>query len=349
MKRFYAVFSAILILALAAFITFKIQAAAEKLPVRQYFPAKANVAVWDWTNPSSRSAEDLKQLDNFYYLHQIDIVYLDIGSYYEINKSGDKQKQQQLENSITQYIKAVRNHGVRVFAAGGDTDWSKPGLRQIPLAIQDYVYAYNARHPNARLSGMEFDIESYNQEGFPQSSDTEKSIVLNELLDTVSQIAQKHKAYTQDKKHKPLEIGFAVPYWFDNENGNIPVITRNGKTGPTLYHLVDNLNQLSAANITVMAYRNAASGNDGSIFHSRLEVQYAQSKASNVKVMIGQEVNDVEPAKITFFGTSMSELSAQARIINDEFKSYRSYGGIAINDLKGLQALDSAGSKDKLL
>ncbi len=334
MKKVSALISGLIIIVIGSILALVMQTAARKLPVRQYFPASKTVAIWDWHSPVNRSDEDLNQLGQFFYLHQINTVYVDIGSYADFNKNNDTNKKIELENSLIRYIKESSKHGVKVYAAAGNTDWSKPELRSMPLSIQDFVINFNKNHPTTRLSGLEFDIEAYNQKGFPDSSMTEKTIVLSELLDTVKLLA------VNQEKDKSIDLGFAIPYWFDNENGNIPSITWDNKTGPTLYHLVDTINKLDKSNIVVMAYRNAANGNDGTIFHSRTEVEYASTKAPNVKVLIGQEVNDVQPSKITYYSKPISELSSEVTIINEVFKNSSSYGGIAINDLNGLQQMD---------
>jgi hypothetical protein len=89
-----------------------------------------------------------------------------------------------------------------------------------------------------------------------------------------------------------------------------------------------------------MAYRNAARGNDGVIAHSRTEVEYAQAKARNVRIIIGQEVTEVEHAKITYYGQTYTELSNEVRYITDEFRGATVLGGIAINDLAGLEEME---------
>jgi hypothetical protein len=339
MKKLAAIFTALIILGLSGALAVVMQAGARKLPVRQYFPSNNNVAVWDWHDPAKRSSDDLKQLNDFFYLHQINTVYLDISSYADIYKSNNQPQKQKLQNAIANYVNATKSRGIKIYAAAGNTDWSKPDQRYIPLAIQKFVFDYNNSHPKSQLSGLEFDIESYNQAGFPQSSNTEKSITLSELLNTVKQLSDNQQNYLK-QSHSNLVLGFAIPYWFDNENGNIPSITWDGKTGPTLYHLADTLNELPQANIVVMAYRNAAAGNDGSIFHSRTEVEYAQTKDPHVKVLVGQEVNDVQPSKITFYGMTLSEMSTEVSLISDVFQQNSSYGGIAINDLAALQQMD---------
>src|SRR5882762_3575109 len=125
MKKLFTIFSTLLILALAGGITYELQVAARKLPVRQFFPADKTVAVWDWQNPTTRSQGDLDKIDQFFYLHQINTVYVDISPYADIKKNNDQAKQQQLEDSLARYVKTVKKHKVRVFAAAGNTDWSK--------------------------------------------------------------------------------------------------------------------------------------------------------------------------------------------------------------------------------
>ncbi len=160
--------------------------------------------------------------------------------------------------------------------------------------------------------------------------------MLTELLDTVDTLASRLQAEMKTSQEaSKMDIGFAVPYWFDNQNKNIPSVTWQDKRGPTIYHLMDRLNSLLHSNIVVMAYRNAARGNDGSIALSRLEMQYGQYKASNVKVIIGQEVTDVEPQKITFYGKTLTEFSQEAKWIEEEYGKNPAFGGIAINDAAG--------------
>lgn len=340
MKKIWAVITAFIIISSSLVLAHILQVGAEKLPTQQYFPTKYTVAVWDWTSPLNRSGSQLNELNNFYYMHQINTVYLDIGDYVKFYQQHNQSDINKLSDSISRYIDAMKNRHIAVYAAAGNTDWSKPSERNIPLAIQKYVFSYNSAHKKSKLTGLELDIEAYNQNGFSSSSMTEKTITLSEYLTTVQDLTN-HQKQDINRYHNNLTLGFAIPYWFDNENGNIPDITWNGKTGPTLYHLVDTINQLKSSNIVVMAYRNASNGNDGVIFHSRTEVEYTAAKASNVKVIIGQEVNNVEPSKETYYQLGISSLSTEVGLFTNAFQSDKSYGGVAINDIQGLQQLSS--------
>jgi hypothetical protein len=343
--RISIVLTAGIIIVMSTGIALAMQQGASKLPLRQYFSASENNAIWDWRGPSGKTPKQLSQLSEFLYLHQLKAVYVDLGAYASImeqplgaKRSADTKA---FEAALTRYVAALQKRDIKVYASAGDVDWSKQTERHIPQELLAFAQDYNRQHPNTKLAGFEFDIEAYNQKGFAEASMTEKSLVLTEYLDMVELLTDKNATYVQSSKDQ-LELGFAIPYWFDNENGNIPAINWHNKTGPTLYHLMDTLNRLPHSNVVVMAYRNAASGNDGVISHSRTEIDYAHAKAPKVKVMIGQETANVEPAKITYYGRSATELSSQVRLVENEFKPSGVYGGVAINDLANYQKLDGA-------
>lgn len=304
------------------------------IPVKEFFPTNKVNAVWEWQNPQNASPVSLSEKATFLRQHQINLVYLDVSSL--AAKGVYEDQKAMLVAGYQNYIAAMSAQGIRVFASGGDASWSKPEVRQYPVALMEAVFMYNQNNPNQQFTGIEYDIESYNQEGFAEAGEMQKEAVLTEYLDTIDTLASKLQASGQASE---LELGFAVPYWFDNQNKNIPPVTWQDKRGPTIYHVMDRLNQLPNANVVVMAYRNAARGNDGSIALSRLEIQYSQYKAPNVKVIIGQETTQVEPVKITFYGKTLTELSQEVQWTDDEYGKNPSYGGIAINDVVGYMAL----------
>ncbi len=331
----YKLISAFLILSVAALLVYVMHKNTPKLPLRQYFSESATSAVWDWKNPMTYEKADAEQAADFLVLRQIDVIYVDVGVY--LDQKTNKSQLGTLTKSIENYIGAMNSRGIRVYASSGHTDWSMPSFADKPESIQQYVYTYNTSH-DSKFAGIMFDIESYNQTGFPEASFTEKELVLLEYLDLVDSLVTAHSSYITTTGHQ-MDLGFAIPYWFDNSNQNIKSISWHDKTGPVLYHLMDRLNELPSATVVVMAYRKAALGSDGMIFHSRTEVDYAQSKAPNVKIVIGVEVNNVEPEKISFYNKSYNELSNELNFVSTEFKDKKSMAGFAINDLEGLRVL----------
>ncbi|HZM63936.1 MAG TPA: hypothetical protein VFB59_02275 [Candidatus Saccharimonadales bacterium] len=335
-RFFYRAISAIAIVALGAGVAWLMYSSASTLPLRQYFSRSQTNAVWDWSNPLNKNQKELRDLANFLYLHQLNTVYVHVDAYAKT----DTEQIKLADEAMEQYIKALQKHDIKVFAVGGDVSWSSREEWHKPTAVLNAVKNFNQSHPDTPFAGVEFDVEAYNQKGFSEGSNTVKSLILGDFLDMVDMLATNVEAYNKDGKK--LELGFAIPYWLDNENGNIPSITWQGKTGPTLYHLLDRLQPLEQSNVVVMAYRNAARGNDGVIAHSRTEIEYADAKAPNVNVLIGQELGDVEPQKITYYGQSSTELSSQIRSIESTFKETRSYGGIALNDLAFFQEMEQS-------
>lgn len=310
------------------------------LLIRQYFAKDSTNAVWDWANVSNHTDQDLRSTADFLYAHQINTVFIDMGTVATDLAGNDKTVQRDAKTKdLERYVMAMQKRNIRVFVSAGDPNWSKPAYQSIPMAIQQYVFDFNKNH-TAKIAGIEFDIESYNQEQFADASMTEKELVLDEYLDLVDRLASAQEAYAKNGTDKNLELGFAIPYWFDNENKNIKSVSWHNKTGPALFHILDRLNSLPQSNVVVMAYRNAATGNDGMIYHSRAEVEYAQSNAPHVSVLIGIETTNVEPAKITFYGRTLTEVSSEVNIVDAEFRSAQTMKGIAINDLAGLRALD---------
>lgn len=324
-----------LILIVGSTIAYAMNTTMNKMPIKKFFSQTNTNAVWDWANINNHSPRELSETADFLYMHQINTVYVDISAYKDLrNNPSDLEK---LNRSISQYITAMNKRNIRVLAAAGDTSWSMPENRQIPLDIQQFVFEYNEDNEH-KFAGIEFDIESYNQPQFAEASFTEKELVLNEFLDTVDDLAEAQEQHIQDTGNV-LELGFAIPYWYDNENQNIRSVTWKDKTGPTLYHILDRLNALPASNVVVMAYRNAATGNDGMIYHSRTELEYAKSRTPNVAIIIGAEVNEIEPEKITFYGRSYTELSSEVSKLYSEFDQDSAFRGIAINDLEGYKQM----------
>lgn len=326
--------SVLIVIVMGVLIANAMDRAVKKLPIREYFPKNQINAIWDWSNVRKYTDHELSETADFLYIHQINTVFLDIGSV----GSASFLDKKNITTSLERYIAAMQKHGIKVYAAAGNTEWSKPELQKVPLRIQKYVFDYNSRHEQ-KLAGIEIDVEAYNQKHFPEASFTEKELVLNEYLDMAEKLVDAHLNYLKKSNDKKLELGFAIPYWFDNENKNIKSVTWQNKTGPVLFHLLDMLNSLPHTNTVVMAYRDAAGGNDGIIYHSRTEVDYAQSKAPKVNILIGIEVNNVEPTKITFYGQTFTEVSSEVKLLPQGFDNANSYKGIAINDLLGYKAL----------
>ena len=72
-------------------------------------------------------------------------------------------------------------------------------------------------------------------------------------------------------------------------------------TKAAAFHLIDLLAELPEAYLVVMAYRNLASGPDGSIELVRGELEYASQTGAATGIVVGQEFTEVTPEKLSFW------------------------------------------------
>ena len=80
-----------------------------------------------------------------------------------------------------------------------------------------------------------------------------------------------------------------------------------------------------------MSYRNFALGENGTVEISDAEIDLASSVAKNTKVIVAQEVGDVDPGFVTFFGLSKQEYLAQISLINQTFGDSVGFGGVSVH------------------
>lgn len=315
----------------------------EKQAMDAYQPSKTQTSlpsvehkgIWLWQSPSAMTDENTRDMLGVMTADQINNVYIDISSYidfFELPDGAVKQaKILELQKNLQAYVRAASGRNIKVHGLAGHTSWGTNAQSYIPSRFIDFVNQYNMSvQENERLTGMQFDIESYNEPTF----DADKKGGLIQYMSMVSTTLQHYK-----DARSSFAIGFTIPYWFDNENGNIPEITINKKTAPIAYHLFDSLNPIPGSYVVIMDYRNTIEGKDGSIAHAQNEIVYASKYAPNVGTIIGQETTDVQPAKISFYSKTYPEFTTALQGISNSFKPFGSYSGIAIHDYKGYVAL----------
>lgn len=298
-------------------------------------PQVEHRGVWLWKSPTDLSDEDMRNIFSVLAEDKINTVYIDISGYIDAHENADPSirsaKIQELQSNLKVFVRSASSYGISVQALAGQTTWGFTSHAYIPQVFVEFVNTYNlAATDNEKLKGLQFDIESYNDPSF--KPDEKNGLI--QYLAMVDATIQKYKD-TQGT----YMLGFAIPYWFDNENGNIPEITSKKKTAPVAYHLLDSLNGITAGYIVIMDYRNTTDGKDGSIAHAQNEVVYASKYAPQTKIIIGQETTDVQPAKITFYGKDGQSLITALERISKSFDSYSAYYGVAIHDYYGYAAI----------
>lgn len=197
--------------------------------------------------------------------------------------------------------------GIRVDALGGDPGW---------IDNQAWVVDQWLRPALATglFTGVHVDIEPYTGTAWQ----TQRATVVRKYLATYDTLVA--AAGTT-----PVEAD--IPFWFDT----VPV------GGSTLDREV----MRRTDGVTVMAYRNVASGPDGTIALAAQEV--SAGTALGRPVRIGQETNPLgtDPSKVkqTFAGMTRPQMEAQLAAVTAAFDDHPGYAGLAIHDSRGYASL----------
>lgn len=298
-------------------------------------PPVAQRAVWEWRSPTKLTTQATTDELKAFHASNINTVYLYIGDYlndYELPDSAQKTaKLNDFKSALKSFVQQASAYDIKVHGLAGDTTWGFPDYAYIPNLFVDYVHQYNASlGQSQQLHGLQFDIETYNDKQYKVNHKAALQNYLNSVQTTV-----KHYQVTGDN----FMLGYTIPYWYDNENGNVPPMAYQGTTAPPAYHLFTILNQITNGYVAILDYRNTATGKDGAVFHAQNEVHYTAKHTPNVKVVIGQETTDVQPAKITYYGRSRNDLYTNFQTIAKSFQGDSTFYGIAIHDAVGFEQL----------
>jgi hypothetical protein len=283
-------------------------------------------AAWVWDSPTTYKEESLRKMFKIAQENKINILYVRVDDYIHMYINNDISDIEKMDAAVKTFITVAKEYGIRVEALGGSTGWADPEEATYPGILFDAVIKYNAANPDAKFTGLQFDVESYNSDFYKKS----KLKALTNYLNFVQNMANKRVEAGND-----FNLGFAVPFWLDDENKN--GVTLDWKTQgikPTVYHMFDILNRIEDSYIVIMDYRNYAQGTDGSIENAKNEMDYASRYTPNVKVVIGQETTQVAPAKITFHGLSKEVFYREVAKILNVYGTDHVFGGMAVHHLE---------------
>ena len=85
--------------------------------------------------------------------------------------------------------------------------------------------------------------------------------------------------------------------------------------------------------ITIMSYRNVATGGNGMFDIGKDEL--ARAATAGKPARLGAETNSVEPAEITFYGDTAPQMNAVLAQVDALAGPISSYRGIAVEDYFG--------------
>jgi hypothetical protein len=111
-------------------------------------------------------------------------------------------------------------------------------------------------------------------------------------------------------------------------------------TQAAAFHLIDLLAELPEAYLVVMAYRNFASGPDGSIELVRGELEYASQTGAASGIVVGQEFTEVTPAKLSFWWVGRAAFRQAAAELAEAYGGLPQFRGISVDDMDAYQAVE---------
>lgn len=299
------------------------------------------VEVWEWRNPSQASegltSDDLKLLKS----QGVTAIYVSLNDLVDVAEMPDSEEKIALLEekflNLSNYVAVAANEGIKVHALYGNKNWASSSHNYLNGIAIDMVADYNQTASNSsRLAGIHFDHEPFSLPLFEEDPDT----VLEEYLQTYELITQQMNGLNvSGPDQEPLILGIDTPYWLDGSNNNVRQLDREGIVLYPIYHLFHILEQYDASEVVLMSYRNTVEDSGGTLQLVKDELEYAQKNKLNTKIKVGQELNDEEPASITYYGKSKQYLFNNLVLIDENLSNYPNYGGIVLHELSSYQMM----------
>lgn len=257
-------------------------------------------------------------------------IYLSIDSYLDIYVLPDgpekNAKKKAFDATLEAFIREARENDITVDAEAGWRNWAEPGHEYKAFAVLEYAIEFNKTHEE-KLRGFQFDVEPYLLDLYKRDKVSVLHRFVSLIQDSVAVL-----------RESDLELSVVIPEFYDGAQGETPIYFYGLRPGSTFDHLLNVLERRPGSKILVMAYRNFAEGENGTIDIAKTEIERASSYKT--KVIVAQEFGDVPPPYITFHNTSKAQFNEQVAMIEKAFRDKESYGGVAFHYINALMALE---------
>ena len=206
----------------------------------------------------------------------------------------------------------ARAAGIRVDALGGD-----PGWVDNPTWV--VTYWLKPARSSGLFTGIHVDVEPYSTSAWG----TDQATVVSKYLALLDKLRANAGTY-------PIEAD--IPFWFNT----VHAVASTGAAST-----LDREIMKRTAGVTVMSYRNSATGTDGTLDVATPAL--AAGVALGKPVRLGQETNylgaTAADTKQTYYGWTRSAMEAQLAQVNAGASAYATYAGLAIHDATGYAAM----------
>ena len=307
---------------------------------RRYVPSA--MAVYEWHQAGELPDDQVTQRLRFLRANGFRTVFLELGDYLDAAElapgtPGRETQLVRIRHKLQRFVGLASDAGVAVQALGGGPTWTGE-LRYLGQELVELVAGYNRKvRWRERLQGVQLDIEPYTLDGWFDDPATG----LADYLTMVADVVGTYRTALEQYENRHLQLGFAVPFWFDARGDAPGPVDFDGATKPAVHHLIDLVADLPGAYLVVMAYRDFTGTSDGSIAHARDEFRYAAGVGARSGLVVGQQYGPAPgEEQITFNGQPRSDFRRAAAAITIAFRRYPQFRGLAVDNVDAYMAAD---------
>ena len=254
---------------------------------------------------------DPTQLIAFAVTHNVQRLFLAVSAH--VDDTAHRVERSRLQQTIT----LAHGVGLAVEALGGDSGWLDQGTGPLSSWLLPALGV-------GRWDGVHLDIEPYTTPAWS----TDRVGTINRFLLLLQNMV------SMSGPTRPVEVD--VPFFYNQIDA--------GAAGPALDAAV-----LACVNsVAIMAYRNTATGPDGT--QALADATLAAAQAAGKQAHVGQETNNLNPpapwppdpslTKQTFYGMTAAAMEAVLGPLNTALTTaHPSYNGLSIQDYNGWQTI----------
>ena len=295
------------------------------------------LAVYEWHNAGDLAPAEVQRRLRFLRANGFRTIYLEVGKYLDAADASDRELLRAIRSEIRRFVATATGYGPSVQALGGGPNWFGPDFGYLGPMLVNLVASYNTGvDKRERLAGFHLDLEPYTQDGWLAPANVRDNVGL--YLDTIAEIVGAYRAALGTWGNRNLQLGLAIPFWFDGSSEDIPDDIEFGDGGPQppAFHVIDLVHDLPGAYLVVMAYRWFTGTSNGSIALARDEFRYAAKVGARSGLVVGQQygrARNAEEEKTTFNGRPRWMFWRAAAEITLAFRRYPQFRGLSVDDI----------------
>lgn len=249
------------------------------------------------------------------------VIFLDIWQYL-----GGSNWTNAKRDKMRQFVDRAKRSGCKVYALCGAVDWAV-NQSWVTKNILNPIIAFNAQAQDVSgcFDGICYDVEYWSDEGtYPPATN------LPGFCDLVK----------ATKQMTNLEVGCFAAFYLKDNTGTRPSISYNGKSAQDGEHMMDVCDFVVAGTYRDHALDNGTDG-PGQITLMQPWYDYASASGRNFGLYCGSETIDIQPAYVTYFGSTKAIMEQQHMVISNAFRvvGNASFLGQCVHSYDGWKAM----------